>query len=106
MRKTSREASGPILEKMDMVEIPALIRIDISGAFKIGIIFGSSIDGPETPQDIIYSVYGMKDVPQNTKPPERNRTGGLPAGPGFPSTVFHRGHIESLPDHRIGSDPA
>jgi hypothetical protein len=54
MRKTLREAGGPVLEKMGMTGIPALLGIDISGSLKIGIPLG----GSGTPQDTIYGVYG------------------------------------------------
>ena len=54
MRKTLREAGGPVLEKMGMAGIPALMGIDISGSLKIGI----PLAGSGTPQDTIYGVYG------------------------------------------------
>ena len=54
MRKSLREAGGPVLEKMGMAGIPALMGIDISGSLKMGI---PGI-GTGTPQDTIYEVYG------------------------------------------------
>ena len=54
MRKTLREAGGPVLEKMGMAGIPALMGIDISGSLKIGV----PLAGSGTPQDTIYGVYG------------------------------------------------
>ena len=54
MRKTLREAGRPVLEKMGMAGIPALIGIDISGSLKAGI----PLAGSGTPQDTIYGVYG------------------------------------------------
>ena len=54
MRKTLREAGGPVLEKMGMAGIPALMGIDISGSLKTGI----PLLGSGTPQDTIYGVYG------------------------------------------------
>ncbi len=54
MRKTLREAGGPILGKMGIAGIPALMGIDISGSLKIGI----PLAGSGTPQDTIYGVYG------------------------------------------------
>ena len=54
MRKTLRDAGGPVLEKMGMAGIPALMGIDISGSLKIGI----PLVGSGTPQDTIYGVYG------------------------------------------------
>jgi ribosomal protein S15P/S13E len=54
MRKTLREAGGPVLEKMGMAGIPALMGIDISGSLKVGI----PLAGSGTPQDTIYGVYG------------------------------------------------
>ena len=37
MRKTMRQFGGPVLEKMGMAGIPALMGIDISGSLKTGI---------------------------------------------------------------------
>jgi hypothetical protein len=37
MRKTLREAGGPVLERMGMAGIPELIGIDISGSLETGI---------------------------------------------------------------------
>jgi hypothetical protein len=54
MRKTLRETGGPVLEKMGMAGIPALMGIDISGSLKIGV----PLMGSGTPQDTIYGVYG------------------------------------------------
>lgn len=54
MRKTLRETGGPVLEKLGMAGIPALMGIDISGSLKIGI----PLAGGGTPQDTIYGVYG------------------------------------------------
>ena len=54
MRKTLRDAGGPVLEKMGMAGIPALMGIDISGSLKTGI----PLVGSGTPQDTIYGVYG------------------------------------------------
>ena len=54
MRKTLREAGGPVLEKLGMAGIPALMGIDISGSLKTGI----PLIGAGTPQDTIYGVYG------------------------------------------------
>jgi hypothetical protein len=54
MRKTLREAGGPVLEKMGMAGIPALLGIDISGSLKVGI----PLAGAGTPQDTTYGVYG------------------------------------------------
>jgi hypothetical protein len=54
MRKGLREAGGPVLEKMGMAGIPALMGIDISGSLKTGI----PLIGAGTPQDTIYGVYG------------------------------------------------
>ena len=54
MQKTLREAGGPVLEKLGMAGIPALMGIDISGSLKVGI----PLAGSGTPQDTIYGVYG------------------------------------------------
>jgi len=54
MRKTLREAGGPVLEKLGMAGIPALMGIDISGSLKIGV----PLAGAGTAQDTIYGVYG------------------------------------------------
>jgi len=54
MRKTLRETGGPVLEKLGMAGIPALMGIDISGSLKIGV----PLAGAGTPQDTIYGVYG------------------------------------------------
>jgi hypothetical protein len=54
MRKTLREAEGPVLERLGMAGIPALMGIDISGSLKTGI----PLVGSGTPQDTIYGVYG------------------------------------------------
>jgi hypothetical protein len=54
MRKTLRDAGGPLLERMGMAGIPALMGIDISGSLKTGI----PLVGSGTPQDTIYGVYG------------------------------------------------
>lgn len=54
MRKTLRDAGGPVLERMGMAGIPALMGIDISGSLKIGI----PLIGSGTPQDTVYGVYG------------------------------------------------
>ena len=54
MRKTLREAGGPVLEKMGLAGIPALMGIDISGSLKTGI----PGLGPGTPADTFYGVYG------------------------------------------------
>lgn len=54
MRKTLRETGGPVLEKMGMAGIPALMEIDITGSLKTGI---PGI-GAGTPQDTIRGVYG------------------------------------------------
>jgi hypothetical protein len=37
MRKTLRDAGGPVLERMGMAGIPALMGIDISGSLKTGV---------------------------------------------------------------------
>ncbi|RPJ38114.1 MAG: PLxRFG domain-containing protein, partial [Deltaproteobacteria bacterium] len=47
MRKTLRDAGGPVLEKLGMAGIPALMGIDISGSLKTGI----PLIGAGTPQD-------------------------------------------------------
>jgi N12 class adenine-specific DNA methylase len=54
MRKTLREAGGPVLEKVGMVGIPALMGIDISGSLKTGV----PGLGYGTPADTVYGVYG------------------------------------------------
>ena len=54
MRKTLREAGRPILERLGMAGIPALLGIDISGSLKVGI----PLAGSGTPHDTIYGVYG------------------------------------------------
>jgi hypothetical protein len=54
MRKTLRDAGGPVLERMGMAGIPALMGIDISGSLIIGIPLNDS----GTPQDTVYGVYG------------------------------------------------
>jgi hypothetical protein len=54
MRKTLRDAGGPVLEKMGMAGVPALMGINISGSLKIGI----PLIGSGTPQDTVYGVYG------------------------------------------------
>ena len=54
MRKTLRDAGGPVLEKMGMAGIPAQMGINISGSLKMGI----PLVGSGTPQDTIYGVYG------------------------------------------------
>jgi hypothetical protein len=54
MRKTLREAGGPVLERLGMAGIPALMGIDISGSLKTGL----PLVGAGTPQDTIYGVYG------------------------------------------------
>jgi hypothetical protein len=53
MRKTMREIGGPVMEKMGMTGIPALLGIDISGSLKTQIPFLSG-----TPSDTVYGVYG------------------------------------------------
>ena len=54
MRKAMRDAGGPVLERMGIAGIPALMGIDIAGCLKTGIpLFGAG-----TPQDTIYGVYG------------------------------------------------
>jgi len=54
VRKTLRDAGGPVLEKMGMAGVPALMGINISGSLKIGI----PLIGSGTPQDNVYGVYG------------------------------------------------
>jgi hypothetical protein len=54
MRKTMRDAGGPVLEKLGTAGIPALMGIDISGSLKTGVPFL----GMGTPQDTVYGVYG------------------------------------------------
>ncbi len=54
IRNTLREVGGPILEKLGMAGIRALMEIDISGSLKVGI----PLAGSGTPQDTIYGVYG------------------------------------------------
>lgn len=54
MRKTLREAGGPVLERMGMAGIPALMGIDISGSLKTGV----PLVGAGTPSDTLYGVYG------------------------------------------------
>jgi ribosomal protein S15P/S13E len=54
MRQTLRTVGGPVLEKLGMAGIPALMGIDISGSLKTGI----PLIGAGTPQDTIYGVYG------------------------------------------------
>jgi hypothetical protein len=53
MRKTLREAGGPVLERMGMAGIPALMGIDLSGSQKTGI----PLVGAGTPSDTLYGVY-------------------------------------------------
>jgi hypothetical protein len=53
MRKTLRDVGGPVLEKMGMAGIPAIMRIDISGSLKTGIPLVG-----ETTADTVYGVYG------------------------------------------------
>lgn len=53
MRKTMREIGGPVMEKMGMAGIPALIGIDISGSLKTQLPFVGV-----TPSDTVYGVYG------------------------------------------------
>ncbi len=53
MRKTMRDLGGPVLEKMGMAGIPALIGVNISGSIKTQIPFvGQNVS------DSIYGVYG------------------------------------------------
>jgi hypothetical protein len=54
MRKTRRGAGGPVLERLGMAGIPALMGIDISGSLKTGI----PLVGARTPSDTLYGVYG------------------------------------------------
>ena len=54
MRKTLREAGGPVPERMGMAGIPALMGIDISGSLKTRI----PLVGAGTPSDTLYGVYG------------------------------------------------
>ena len=53
MRKTMRQIGGPVMEKMGMAGIPALIGIDISGSLKNQLPFVGV-----TPSDTVYGVYG------------------------------------------------
>ncbi len=53
MRKTMRELGGPVLEKMGMGGIPALVGVNISGSLKTQLPFMGM-----TPSDTIYGVYG------------------------------------------------
>ena len=53
MRKTMRAIGGPVMEKMGMAGIPALIGIDISGSLKNQLPFVGV-----TPSDTVYGVYG------------------------------------------------
>ena len=53
MRKTMREIGGPVMEKMGMAGVPALIGIDISGSLKTQVPFVGV-----TPSDTVYGVYG------------------------------------------------
>ena len=58
VRKTLREAGGPILGKMGRNRIPVLVGIDISGSLKTGI----PGLGPGTLADTVYGVgaWGRK----------------------------------------------
>ena len=58
MRKTLRDFGGPVMERMGMAGIPALIGIDISGSLKTGIPFTSLVGGQGAPADTVYGVYG------------------------------------------------
>jgi hypothetical protein len=53
MRKPMREVGGPVMEKMGMAGIPAVLGIDISGSLKTQIPFVSG-----TPSDTVYGIYG------------------------------------------------
>lgn len=53
MRKTLREAGGPVMEKMGLAGIPAFMGIDISGSLKTQLPFAGT-----TPSDTVYGVYG------------------------------------------------
>jgi hypothetical protein len=57
MRKTLRDFGGPVLEKMGMAGIPALMGIDISGSLKMGLPFTSLAGAQGTPGDTVYRVY-------------------------------------------------
>ena len=57
MRKTLRDFGGPVMEKMGMAGIPALMGIDISGSLKTGLPFTSLAGGQGTPADTVYGVY-------------------------------------------------
>ena len=57
MRKTLRDFGGPVMEKMGMAGIPALMGIDISGSLKMGLPFTSLAGGQGTPGDTVYGVY-------------------------------------------------
>jgi N12 class adenine-specific DNA methylase len=54
MRKTLRDAGGPVFERIGMAGIPALMGINISGSLKTGI----PLVGAGTPSDTLYGVYG------------------------------------------------
>jgi hypothetical protein len=57
MRKTLRDFGGPVMERMGMAGIPALMGIDISGSLKMGLPFTSLAGGQGTPADTVYGVY-------------------------------------------------
>ena len=57
MRKTLREFGGPVMERMGMAGIPALMGIDISGSLKVGLPFTSLAGAQGTPVDTVYGVY-------------------------------------------------
>src|SRR5512147_813135 len=57
MRKTLRDFGGPVMEKMGMAGIPALMGIDISGSLKMGLPFTSLAGAQGTPGDTVYGVY-------------------------------------------------
>ncbi len=57
MRKTLRDFGGPVMEKMGMAGIPALMGIDISGSLKVGIPFTTLAGAQGTPADTVYGVY-------------------------------------------------
>ena len=57
LSKRLRDFGGPVMEKMGMAGIPALMGVDISGSLKTGVPFTSVIGGQGTPTDTVYGVY-------------------------------------------------
>ena len=103
MKKTLRDFGGPVMEKMGMAGIPALMGIDISGSLKVGLPFTSLAGAQGTPADTVYGVYaglGKKGLNAMNAAERQDYLRALE----FASPCLPGGRAEGLPHGRPGRD--